>query len=112
MAIVGKTYVTEVEGDSSQTFELSAESFGLDPRWVMLRGPASAADSAAIIRSIVSNEMKDTGAEGMVVINAAAALFVAGRFDSLVDAAAAAVESIRNGSAAAKLAQLSEAGRR
>ncbi|MGD9589785.1 MAG: anthranilate phosphoribosyltransferase [Pyrinomonadaceae bacterium] len=112
LAIVGKTYVTEVAGENFRTFELSADSFGLDPRWVMLQGPASSANSAAIIRSIFSNEMKDTGAEGMVVINAAAALFLAGRYDSLKDAASAAVESIRNGSAAAKLAQLEGAGRR
>lgn len=112
LAITAETLVAEVEGGSHlPPFSLSPDDFGMLWEGEFPAAPASPGESAGLIRSIFSNEMKNTGAEAVVAINAAAALFIAGRFGSLSEAAAAAVESLRTGAAAKKLKQLSEAGR-
>ncbi|HVF48311.1 MAG TPA: hypothetical protein VNA17_12155, partial [Pyrinomonadaceae bacterium] len=63
----------------------------------------SAEESSQIIRAVLDNEMKGRDAERLVLINAAAALHLAGGEPTLPEAYAAVEECIRSGSAARKL---------
>ena len=58
--------------------------------------------------SVLSNELIDRDAEKLILINAAAAVYVSGGSDSLTDAYEIARACIRNGSALSKLRQISE----
>jgi anthranilate phosphoribosyltransferase len=98
--------VLEVRGDSAGNFELA--EWRVDPRTLGL-APATMADlkggdaafNAKVIRSVLEGE---TGARRDIgVLNAAAALMVAGRVDDLVSGLALASESIESGRALAVL---------
>jgi anthranilate phosphoribosyltransferase len=65
---------------------------------------ASAADNAAIIRGVLAGEAG--AARDVVLLNAGAALFVAGRATSLREGLALAASSIDSGAAARTLAAL------
>jgi anthranilate phosphoribosyltransferase len=52
--------------------------------------------------------MKERDAEKLVLLNAAAAIYVAGNDESLRSGYSAALESVRSGAAQRKLIQLSE----
>jgi anthranilate phosphoribosyltransferase len=69
-----------------------------------LRG-GDAEANAAIIREVLSGERRDE-ARGLVVINAAAALFVGGKASELSEAARLAETSIDSGAALKKLEEL------
>lgn len=101
----GQTYVAEAHEGTVRTFELAPEDFGLQPGSIAhLRG-GDAVANAAIIREILSGKRRDE-ARRLVVINAAAALFVGGRCDDLKDASGLAEESIDSGAALNRLERL------
>lgn len=101
----GKTHVAEVSEGTVKSFAVAPADFGLTENDLeRLRGGDPNAN-AAIIRSILSGERRDE-ARDLVVINAAAALFVGGKVDTLTAAARAAAESIDTGAAQTKLEQL------
>lgn len=104
----GKTFVAEAHEGKVRTFEITPEDFGL-PRATLadLRG-RDAEGNAAIIRAVLSGERRDE-ARSLVVINAAAALFVGGKANSLKEAAQLAEASIDSGAAIEKLERLIEA---
>ena len=101
----GKTSVAEARDGVVTTFEISAADFD-QPAGTLehLRGGDSAMN-AKIIRQVLSGTRQDE-ARTLVVINAAAALFVGGRDDNLKSAARRAEQSIDSGEAAGKLDQL------
>ncbi|MBL8112451.1 MAG: anthranilate phosphoribosyltransferase, partial [Acidobacteria bacterium] len=105
----GKTRVTALEGSSVRSFELSAGDFGLPecaPSDLAGGGPE---ENAAILTRILAGE---TGPRrNAVLMNAAAALVVAGATDHLRDGVARAAESIDTGRAARALATLVERSR-
>jgi anthranilate phosphoribosyltransferase len=72
-----------------------------------LRG-GDAEANAQIIRDVLSGERRDE-ARALILINAAAALFVGGKAETLIDAARLAEESIDGGAAGMKLEQLIKA---
>jgi anthranilate phosphoribosyltransferase len=74
-----------------------------------LRG-GSAEENAAIIRDVLEGRRKDE-ARDLVLINAAAALFVTGAANSLDGAAGMAARSIETGGALAKLDALRQVSR-
>ena len=76
----------------------------------LIRGGNSAAN-AQIIREVLSNERRDE-ARVLVVINAAAALFVGGKANDLKEATKLAENSLDSGAAASKLKQLIESTNR
>ena len=101
----GKTHVAEVSDGTVKSFAVAPSDFGLpESDLEQLRGGDPNAN-AAIIRSILSGERRDE-ARNLVVINAAAALFVGGKADTLMAAAEAAANSIDTGAAQKKLEQL------
>jgi anthranilate phosphoribosyltransferase len=84
---------------------LSPESFSLQPATLAdLRGGGREVN-ATIIRRILGNQERGPKRDA-VLLNAAAALFVAGKTRSLVEGWALAAEVIDSGRAAAKLAEL------
>ena len=112
ISMSGGTTVSEVSGKSISTFEVTARDVGIDSFDRELPSGCSAKESAEIIRIILSNKMRDRDAEKLVLLNAAAAIFVAGKENSLASAYVAARESIRSGSAKQKLAELSQSTNR
>jgi anthranilate phosphoribosyltransferase len=102
ITLAGKTFVAEARGGEVTTFEIQPQDFEL-PRGELahLRGGNSAAN-AQIIRQVLSNERRDE-ARALVVINAAAALFVGGKANDLKEATRLAEHSLDSGAAASKL---------
>ncbi|HEY8458949.1 MAG TPA: anthranilate phosphoribosyltransferase [Blastocatellia bacterium] len=108
LTLAGKTvvYSASHEGpDVVDRFEVAPEDFGLRRASIdHLRG-GSAAENAAIIRDVLEGRRKDA-ARDLILINAAAALFVAGAANSLDGAVEIAAVSIETGAALAKLHEL------
>jgi anthranilate phosphoribosyltransferase len=105
ITVAGKTIVAEAADGAVKTFELSPESFGqavgsLDH----LRG-GDAEANARIIRDVLSGSRRDEG-RAIVVMNAAAALFVGGAASDLAQAVQLAEKSIDSGAAQLKLEDL------
>jgi anthranilate phosphoribosyltransferase len=108
VTLAGETFIAEAAGGEVKTFEIAPEDFGLE------RGPLShlrggdAEANAEVIRAVLGGDRRDE-ARSLVVINAAAALFVGGAGADLRAAARLAEESIDSGAAFGKLEQLVEA---
>ncbi len=102
ISVSDSTTVTEVNGDSFKTYEISPEEFGLkryDKSEIVGGTPA---ENAQITRGILDGSV--TGAKrDIVLMNAGAALYTYGVADTLKDGIAKAAEVIDNGSALAKL---------
>ncbi len=103
IAVTGRTYVAEVSGGEVQRLEINGPDFGVYTLGKGLPSECVAAASAAIIRKILTNQMAETDAERLVLVNAAAGLYVAGKASDLSQAYQLAESSIREGSALAKL---------
>lgn len=103
IALNGTTLVAEVNDEKVDIFEISATDFDVFTIGSDLPSNCTADESAAIIRDILDNKLKDRDAERLVLINAAAALYVGGQAADLPAAMQLATESVRNGSAMAKL---------
>jgi anthranilate phosphoribosyltransferase len=105
----GYTKVSECRDGAVHTFYLHPSDVGLRKVGVsdLLGGDATA--NAAIIRAVLDGE---TGpARDVVLFNAGAGLFIAGRCDSVADGMALAARSIDNGSARATLDAMVHASR-
>jgi anthranilate phosphoribosyltransferase len=105
ITLAGKTHVAEAGEGAVKTFEIRPQDFGLPESSLdHLRG-GDAEANAQIIREVLSLERRDE-ARALIVINAAAALFVGGKAATLIDAARMAQESLDSGAAQLKLEQL------
>jgi len=108
VTITGETFVAAYSAHTGvETFTISPEDFGLQRRSVNQRreGPT---ENARVTRAILDG-VKDgefAFVRDLVVINAAAALYLAGVTNDFQNAAALARESIDNGHAASKLEAL------
>ena len=109
ISLSGPTYVAEVSEGAVQEFEIGAEDFGLGPTSCENVRAESAADSAALIRRILNNEVNGSSAKDLVSVNAAAAIYLAGGAGDLKGGAMAASVSIRDGAAVRKLNELARA---
>jgi anthranilate phosphoribosyltransferase len=107
VTITGETFVAACSARAGvKTFTISPEDFGLQRRSIDRRreGPA---ENARVIRAILDGKNGDFAvARDLVVINAAAALHLAGVANDFQNAAAMARESIESGQAASKLEAL------
>ncbi|MEO7675047.1 MAG: anthranilate phosphoribosyltransferase [Pyrinomonadaceae bacterium] len=106
ISLSGPTFVAEVEGVSVRTFEITPGDFGVRPESVLSCRAESAEESAAIIRDILNPDGSESAARGIVEINSAAAIFLAGHGDSLCEAREFAGNGIRSGHALGKLNSL------
>jgi anthranilate phosphoribosyltransferase len=104
ITITGPTRIAEVNNGSVKTYEVTPEDFGM--KRASLEGIAGgdAAANAAIIREVLSG--KKSSKRDVVLLNAAAALVVAGRAEHLAHAIPLAATSIDSGAASSKLAAL------
>ena len=107
--LYGKTQVMAIRDGELESKAISAVDFGIDMDGAELPRNLSAVDSASLIRDILGNKRKGENVEKLVLMNAAAAIYVAEKTDSLTSAFRTAVESVRNGAAMAKLEMLAVA---
>jgi len=105
ISVIGKTSVAEVRDGWARKYEIRPEDLGL-PRYTYeeLAG-GTPEQNAAILRAIFAGEEKGARRD-MVVANAAGALLVGGKVDSLRDGVKLAQELIDSGLAQQKLDQL------
>ncbi|NQU24912.1 MAG: anthranilate phosphoribosyltransferase [Candidatus Nealsonbacteria bacterium] len=106
VTLAGATDVTEAADGKLREFQWTPADFGLEPagrETMLVDGPEQ---SAAMIREILDGR---TGPpRDIVTINAAAALWIAGRDDSPAQCARLAAEAIDSGAARDLLARLAE----
>jgi anthranilate phosphoribosyltransferase len=105
ITLTGSTFVAEACEGRLKEFEIKPEDFGLQRISVASLPRGDAEMSARMIREILEGERRDE-ARDLVIINAAAALFVGGVASSLMEARRMAEESIDSGAALRKLNDL------
>lgn len=102
ITLAGQTIIHEATVEGVHRFAVSPEDFGLTAAPLdTLRG-GTAEENAALIRAVLSGERTDM-ARDLVLVNAAASLFVAGSADSLPAATKIAERVLSGGAAIAKL---------
>ena len=102
----GPSQVTELKDGALKTFDVTPDCFGFETATAAdLRG-GTAADNAAILRSVL--EGRPGPAREVVVMNAAAAVAAGGLAGDLPSGVAVAEESIASGAALAALEKLVE----
>ncbi len=106
IALKGATLVAEIGDNKVELFEITAADFGVYTLGNDMPSKCSAEESAKMIESVLSNEMRDRDTERLVLLNAAAAIHIAGLATDLAEAYSKAETSIRNGSAQRKLKDL------
>ncbi len=112
ITLSGPTSVAEVEGSRIREFELSPSEFGLVERRIENFQAQSAEESAAIIKQILQGAQRADSFHEIVLINASAALWLAGCASDLKDGVELANESIASGLGLQKLDSLAEAVRK
>jgi anthranilate phosphoribosyltransferase len=105
ISLAAKTSIHEVSPMGLRRFEITPELFGVEAASLeQIRG-GSAEDNAKIIREILSGVRHDA-ARDLVLINAAASLYIAGEAETYTDAVELARKVINNGAALNKLEAL------
>src|SRR5215217_6141082 len=108
ITLAGKTYVAETENGRVRTFEIRPEDFGFDVRAIdHLRG-GDAEANAEIVSGVLAGSRMDE-ARALVIMNAAAALFLGGAAADVREGAKVAAQAIDSGAAQRKLELLIEA---
>jgi anthranilate phosphoribosyltransferase len=102
IALSGPTRVAQIDRGSFELREVAPEDFGVQRQPIDGLKVGDAAQSAALIQAVLAGERGP--ARDVVLINAAAGLYVAEHARSLREAAGMAVESIDSGAAQRKLA--------
>ena len=106
VTLAGETLVTEVRDSQLHEYVWTPADFGLEPaslESIQVEGPEQ---SAALVREVLAGQ--PGAARDIVLINAAAALWVAGRAASLPEGVQLAAEAIDTGAARELLAKLVE----
>ena len=110
ISLSGKTYIFEVKNGDIREYTITPEIFGVTRTSESIVG-GEAQENAGIARQILQG--KETGAKrDVVLMNAAAGIYVAGKADSLGDAAKIARQSLDSGAAYEKLDALCKFSRR
>jgi anthranilate phosphoribosyltransferase len=107
ITLAGKTFIAEAHNGGVRTFEVAPQDFGLAESTLEHLQGGDAEANAQIISDVLTGKRRDE-ARALIVINAAAALFVGGKIDDLSEAARLAETSIDSGAASQKLEQLIE----
>jgi len=106
ITITGPTRIAEVNNGSVKSYEVTPEEFGMKRGSLEDIAGGDAAANAAIIREVLSGQHSPK--RDVVLLNAAAALVVAGKAEHLAQGVPMAATSIDSGSAASKLVELVE----
>ena len=108
ITLAGKTQVAEAQGGEVKTLEIGPQDFGFEVGAIEhLRG-GDAEANAEIVSAVLAGERRDE-ARALVIMNAAAALFLGGAAVDLREGAKLAAEAIDSGEARRKLKLLIEA---
>ena len=105
VTIADSTFVAEANDGGVKTFVIGPRDFGLELEEIEHMRGGDAKENGNIIRAVLEGTRFDA-ARRLVVVNAAAALFVGGVAESLSQAARVAEQSIDTGAALQKLEQL------
>jgi anthranilate phosphoribosyltransferase len=106
ITLTGPTHVAELKHDFITEYTIEPKQFGLDIAPIETIQVKDAAQSRARMERVLANELGPP--RDVVILNAAAALYVSGVAPSLWDGVALARDSIASGAARAKLDQLIE----
>ncbi|MBT8126951.1 MAG: anthranilate phosphoribosyltransferase [Gammaproteobacteria bacterium] len=109
ISIGSATHIAELKDGAITSYTVQPEDFGMQRADLSAIRAEDAADSLRIIRSVFANEAGP--AKDIVCLNAGAAIYAAGKADSLAEGVGLAREVIASGEAAAKLDQLIAATR-
>ena len=104
ITITGPTHVAELKHDFITEYTVEPRQFGLDAAPLEAIQVKDPAESKARVESVLANEPGPS--RDVVILNAAAALYVSGVAGSLWDGVALARDAIEAGKARAKLDQL------
>ncbi len=104
VTLAGPTRVTEVSADGLRNFSWTPSDFGLSPTSLESLQVSGPEDSARVIREVLA--ARPGAAYDIVVINAAAALWTAGKAESPAACAELAAGAIETGAALALLENL------
>jgi anthranilate phosphoribosyltransferase len=104
ITLSGPTFVAELKHDFITEYSIEPGQFGLDTAPIEALQVKGADDSRARVEAVLANEAGPS--RDVVILNAAAAIYVSGVAPSLWDGVALARESIASGAARAKLDQL------
>lgn len=105
LTLTDETYVAEILGNKIKEFRIAPEDFGLQRAKTDHLKAKTPAQSAEIIRDVLSSKRRDE-ARSLVVLNAAAALVIGGAAKDTMQAARMAEQSIDSGMAQNKLDRL------
>ncbi len=111
ISIAGPTRVTELKGGAIRTDRLSPQDLGFQSRALDQIKGGGPPENARILRGVLEGECTE-GQRDVVLLNAAAGIFVSGRADSLQTAVEVARQSLDQGWALARLEQLVECSNR
>ena len=109
ISISGPTLVAEVDGADIREFEISPSDFSLANSSINGLSVSSSLESASLMRRVLNNELKGSPAESIVLMNAMAAFYLAGRGETTSENLHLAMDSIKSGKAMRKLTELSAA---
>lgn len=105
ISLLGKTRINEIKDGSINSYEIAPEDFGLTRCTLEEICTGTPEVNAGVIREVFSGENRGPRRQA-VVLNAAGALYIGGKADSLAEGIHLAGEIIDSGAAQAKLQQL------
>jgi anthranilate phosphoribosyltransferase len=100
----GPTEVAEVSESGLRRYQVSPEEFGLEPASLLSLAGGEPEENAEVIRAVLNGARG--GPRTAVVLNAAAAIWVSGRVESLSEGVVIAERSIDEGAAGESLERL------
>jgi anthranilate phosphoribosyltransferase len=106
-SVSGATRVVELRHGRLSSYDVTPEQVDLEPSAEGAVGAGTPVQNAQVLRSVLSG--KPGTERSLAVLNAGAAIYVAGRAETLADGARAAEESIDGGAAASVLERWLEA---
>ncbi len=101
ITVGGVTYAAELNGGEVELYEIDPQQYGIGPAPAAELAGGDAAENARIVESVLAGEAGPR--RDIVLLNAGAALFVAGLADDIGAGIEAARRSIDSGDAAARL---------
>ncbi|MBB3048140.1 anthranilate phosphoribosyltransferase [Litorivivens lipolytica] len=110
ISLASATEVAELKNGEISEYRITPEDCGLKSQSLVGLDVADSTASLQLIRDAFSNQDSETArkAADMVALNAGAALYVAGKADSLSDGVALAQQTLTSGAALQKMQQLAD----
>lgn len=106
ITLSGPTHIYEISEGLVENRAISPADFGVESAPIDSLSKVGPGESAALISDILAGRCENSAAKNLVLMNAAAAIYVAGGADDLITAFASATESIETGAAESKLFEL------